>query len=189
MRNYILFLFLLSAIGVSAQGTTMRDVFRQMPDTIVPYLTANNRLDFIDFIDSQMEAEVTNSFGGKSKMQKLTDRYVMLELSQASSLQMRLLSVETPVDSANQIICMVRNYGKDIRESKICFYSLQWRQLDNHDYLVWPTKAKMYEAYLSEKEDELTIKPSSFLDQPANEEQKSETFLSTKLKWRNKFVN
>ncbi len=189
MRNYILTLFLFSAIGAFAQGTTMRDVFRQMPDTIVPYLTANNRLDFIDFVDSHMEAEVTNSLGGKSKMLKLNDRYVMLELSEASSLQMRLLSVEMPVDSANQIICMVQNFGNEIRESKICFYSLKWRLLCSNDYLVWSEKPNMYEANLSEEEDVLTLKPSSFLDQPAYEEQKPKEILSIKLKWNGRFIN
>ena len=54
----------------------MRDVFKQMPDSLIPYLSSNNRLDFIDFIDSKMDAEVANSLGGKSRMQKLTDKYV-----------------------------------------------------------------------------------------------------------------
>ena len=62
-RGLMAGIFLCLTLTVMSQ-TTMRDVFRQMPDSIVPYLTENNRLDFIDFIDSNMKAEVTNAFGG-----------------------------------------------------------------------------------------------------------------------------
>ena len=35
----------------SADGVKIRDVFREMPDSLMPYLSLNNRLDFIDFIE------------------------------------------------------------------------------------------------------------------------------------------
>ena len=38
----------------------MREVFQRMPAMMLPYLTENNKLDFIDFIDSGMKAEVRN---------------------------------------------------------------------------------------------------------------------------------
>ena len=40
------------AAGARAQGIEIRDVFRQMPDTVVPYLSQNNRLDLVDFVDA-----------------------------------------------------------------------------------------------------------------------------------------
>ena len=76
MRKIFISLFMFVCFGVSAQEATMRDVFKQMPDSLIPYLSSNNRLDFIDFIDSKMDAEVANSLGGKSRMQKLTDKYI-----------------------------------------------------------------------------------------------------------------
>ena len=85
----------------------MRDVIKQMPDTLVPYLKQNALLDFIDFKDSGMKAEVSNDFGGKSQLVELTDDFALLTLNSASQIQMRLLDVKEPVDSANQIICMV----------------------------------------------------------------------------------
>ena len=87
-------------------------------------------MDLIDFTASKMNAEVDNTLGGKSRMQKLTDRYVSITLNEASSLEMKLLPVKEKVDSANQIVCMVRTYGKDVRESTISFYSVKWKKLD-----------------------------------------------------------
>ena len=127
MRKLFLLLVLVTTCNLSAQ-MKMRDVFKQMPDSLVPYLDANNRLDFIDFIDSGMLSEVTNSLGGKSVMQKLTDDALQIQLTESSSLSMRLLDVSEQVDSVNQIVCFIRTYGSDLRESQISFYSVKWHQ-------------------------------------------------------------
>jgi len=164
----------------------MRDVFCQMPDSIVPYLAKNNRLDFVDFIDSNMDAVVTNSLGGKSKMKKLTANYASLQLNDAASLEMRLLPVTAPVDSAQQIICLVRTYGKDFRESTVTFYSLKWRQLPVADYLV--SDARAFVAKLAEDAPILTLTTIDYLDSPANEEQKTHPQSLTTLKWEGRFV-
>lgn len=65
MRKWIVAALFASITGqVSAQDVTIRDIFKQMPDSLMPYLSQNNRLDFIDFLDSHMKAEVRNTFGG-----------------------------------------------------------------------------------------------------------------------------
>ena len=48
------------------QAQEAKTCFKNMPDSICPLLSAVNRADFIDFLESKMKAEVTNSFGGKS---------------------------------------------------------------------------------------------------------------------------
>lgn len=187
MRKIFISLFMFVCFGVSAQEVTMRDVFKQMPDSLIPYLSSNNRLDFIDFIDSKMDAEVANSLGGKSRMQKLTDKYVSLALNEAASLEMMLLPVSEPVDSTSQIICMIRTYGKDIRESTVDFYSMKWRLLKTSDYLTPATD--MFVATLNEETSTMTLTPEVKLDTPANEEQKELVKTSITLKWNNGFVN
>ena len=178
--------FLCLTLTVMSQ-TTMRDVFRQMPDSIVPYLTENNRLDFIDFIDSNMKAEVTNAFGGKSEMQKLTDDFLSLHLNAAASIEMRLLDVKEPVDSVSRIVCLVSTLGSDVRESKVAFYSLKWNPLPTERYVQLP--AEMFVAKLSDQEQTLTVTRVHKLDVPANEEQKVLSETSTILKWTGVFVN
>ncbi len=46
------------------QAQEAKTCFKNMPDSICPLLSAVNRADFIDFLESKMKAEVTNSFGG-----------------------------------------------------------------------------------------------------------------------------
>lgn len=189
MRSIFLPL-LLAATLVAVAQTTIRDVFKQMPDSIVPYLDANNRLDFIDFIDSGMKAEVNNALGGKSVLQKLTDDFLDLSLNEAATLQMRLLDIAEPIDSANQVICMVRTYGSDIRESTVQFYSIKWRLLPTADYLTMPESdgLTMFIATFGEQEPTLTLQSECRLDAPANEEQKEIGKKQITLKWKGRFV-
>lgn len=188
VKRIIVSLFLMQSLGIAAQEMTIREAFKHMPDTIVPYLTENNRLDFVDFIDSNMEAEVTNSLGGKSKMLVMSGQYASILLNDAASLEMCLLPVAEPVDSASYIICLVRTYGTEIRESTVDFYSLQWRQLDRAAYLKWPD-SDTFEARLDEQASSLTLQPVSYADAPASEEQKKLSKPSIILKWKDAFVN
>ena len=99
---------------------------------------------------------------------------------------MRLLDVETPVDSAQQIVCVVSTYGTDVRESTIRFFSLTWKPLPVADYLVLPDE--MVVATIGDNEPTLTLQYECRLNAPANEEQKEITKPSTILKWMGKYV-
>ena len=171
MRKTTLLFCLLLALEISAQ-TTVRDLLKSMPDSIIPYLSENNRLDMIDFMESDMDAVVTNSLGGKSQLLKLTDQYASIKLSEASSVAMRLLDVSTPVDSLSQILCLVRTYGSDIRESSIEFYSLAWRPLPTAIFFSKPSY--MFSAMLNDEEPQLTLRQEMHVDKMGMED-KEET--------------
>ena len=185
MRKLTLFLSLLYAVGLSAQ-TVIRDVFKTMPDSVIPYLTKNNRLDMIDFMASNMDAIVTNALGGKSQMLALTDQYAFIRLSESSDLAMRLLDVTSSVDSASQVICLVHTYGSDIRESCVTFYSLSWRQLLTTDYFLQP--AETFIATLGEEIPTLTLTKKLYFEGLLKEEQEDVKEVSIILKWDGRFV-
>ena len=121
-------LALLLMIATTSMAQQMKDYFRQMPDKILPLLTTNNRLDMLDFLDSNMKAEVRNIFDGTSELTTLTDEYLFLQLTEASHVEMRLLETTEPVDSSHTIICIVNTAGVSAQESVVRFYSAQWRQ-------------------------------------------------------------
>ena len=180
MRFFLLNMLLLLTCAIQAQ-VKMRDVIKEMPDSVIPYLTHNARLDFIDFIDSGMKAEVSNELNGKSQMTELTDDFASLTLNSASQIQMRLLDVNETIDNARQIICMVRTFGKDMRESTIGFYSVQWRPLPIGERITLPSY--MHHIVLSSQAPELTVERETALDMPANEDQKEEIKALNIFKW------
>ena len=113
----------------SAQNLKMRDVFKQMPDSLMPYLTANNRLDFIDFMDSNMKAEVTNMTGGTSEMTALTDDSLSIRMSDALRVDMLLLDLDGPVDSIHQVVVFIETFLMDslYGESVCKTYTTDWQ--------------------------------------------------------------
>ena len=165
----------------------MSDVISRMPDTVVPYLNENMKLDLIDFIHSGMKAEVTNNLGGKSVLQKLSDHYSLWQLNEAATMEMLLLDAVEPIDStsnASKIICVVKTWGTDIQESSISFYSMEWQSLHAQQYIQLPDEAcKMS---LSEEKSTLTLSPECQLDYPTNEEQKVVTKPLIVYNWNGK---
>ncbi|MBR1388570.1 MAG: DUF3256 family protein [Prevotella sp.] len=109
----------------------MKDVFRQMPDSLMPYLSENNRLDFIDFLESNMKAEVKNQLGGISEMTALTDDSLSIQASQALRVDMILLPLIVPTDSCSQVICFVQTFGTDSvsMQTTVEYFTPKWKRL------------------------------------------------------------
>lgn len=84
----------LSVLTTSAQ-TTIRDAFKAMPDSLMPYLTANNRLDLMDFMDAKMKAVVTNLLDGQTEMTFLSDDSLSIRMSEALTIEMKTQKVDT----------------------------------------------------------------------------------------------
>lgn len=184
MKSTLIVILLLLSFGSSAQ-TEMSQVLKQMPESVVPYLSANNRLDLIDFVDSNMKAEVHNLFDGKTELVKLTPQYAAFSLNEAVRMEIRLLDVFEPVDSANQLICLVRTYGSgDVQDSQVEFYSVNWRKLDTATYIELPDT--MFTAALNENSSTITLTIASPLDRPVSEEQKAPEKVLTSFEWDGK---
>ena len=137
-RLFVIGFLMSSLLSLCGAQPKMRDIFLQMPNSMLPYLTENNKLDFIDFIDSNMDAVVTNELGGKSQMLELSDKHLTLKVSASAIIKMHLMPVNEPVDSCNQVICMLTTYGQDIKESKLEVFSVHWRPLDAERYVDIP---------------------------------------------------
>ena len=113
----------------SAQEQTLRDVFRQIPDSLMPSLSQNNRLDFIDFMDSNMKASVRNLLGGTSEMTALTDDSLSVRMSDALRIDMLLLTLDEPVDTIRQVVVFAESFLTDsvYQETELKFYTPDWQ--------------------------------------------------------------
>ena len=114
--------------------TPIRQWFSAMPDSVMPLLTKNNRLDFIDFIDCGMTAVVTNRFDGKSRMDTLTDDFLLVSYTSSCEVTMKLL----PVNDSTDVLCMVTTALATVPDSRITFYDAHWQPLSTKDYIDEP---------------------------------------------------
>lgn len=90
---------------LATTAQTLRDAFASMPDSLVPTLTRNNRLDLMDFMDARMKAAVTNRLGGETLMTHFSSDSLCVRLSDALTIEMKMPAADTAA-----VVCMKRVY-------------------------------------------------------------------------------
>ena len=134
MKKLTMFLCLACAWMCSLQAQEAKTFFKNMPDSLSPLLTAVNRADCIDFLESKMKAEVTNRFGGKSEMTELAPDYIRIQMTPQSSWQMKLLAV----NDSTQVICTVSTACAPACDSSLRFYTTDWKPLADSQFISLP---------------------------------------------------
>ena len=130
MKKLIISLFFpLAALSVQAQEA--RTLFVNMPDSLCPLLSAVNRADCIDFLDSKMRAVVTNTL----QLLVITreDGKLFLTVVDTDTGQ-ALRRLPLPGDTA-RVICAVSTVSAPVADSRIHFYTTDWRELPAEAYL------------------------------------------------------
>jgi hypothetical protein len=132
MKRFFLLVSLFVCVSLQAQN--MKELFIAIPDTLSPLLTKVNREDFGDFLASNMKAEVRNRFGKDSEMTELTDDYLYIKMTSASSMEMKML----PLNDSLKVICVIQTYRAPVADSQIRFYDTDWNQLDGSLFIDLP---------------------------------------------------
>jgi len=116
------------------QAQEMKDVFIQMPDSVSGVLTKVNRADCVDFLASNMKAQVTNRYNRQSELKVLTKDYLLLQATPQSLWEMKLL----PVNDSTKIVCFIRSVCAPVCDSRVEFYTTDWKPLVRSEYLKPP---------------------------------------------------
>ena len=169
-RILLIVLTFFCAMPMVAQN--MKSVFIAMPDSITPLLTKVNKEDCVDFLDSNMKAEVKNRFDGTAEMKVLTEDYTLVQTSEVGTLEMKLF----PVNDSTKVVCMVKTVCASACDSEICFYTSDWKQeLDRKSYLQWPDAGAFFlpkdslseeDVFIRQKADMHLMKASLSKDAP-----------------------
>lgn len=137
MKRLIVLLFFFTTFCL-VRAQEAKTCFINMPDSMNVLFTSVNRADFVDFLESNMKAEVSNRLGGKSEMTRLTADYIRIKTTPQSEWQMKLLSV----NDSTKIICTVSTVSAPVADSHIRFYTSDWQELPLADRLpALPVKA------------------------------------------------
>lgn len=122
----IFFVLLAFVVAFAAQAKSLRELWVSMPDSLVPVLSQNMRVEFVELQDMKVKAEVTTLLGDTSVLDTLTNDFMQVRLNRVCTLQMKVL----PQTDGDSIICMVRTLAAPEKESEVMFFDQQWRQLD-----------------------------------------------------------
>lgn len=125
---------------VCMQAQEMKTLFISMPDSVAPLLTKVNREDCVDFLDSNMKAEVKNRFGKPSELKKLTSDYLLMQVTSQSNMEMKLL----PMNDSVKVICLINTACASACDSEIRFFSTDWKELPRKDFIQAPSIDAFY---------------------------------------------
>lgn len=120
---------LLLLLTAPLQAQRVKDMWINMPDSLIPYLNKNMRTELVDFVNMKVKAEVKNLLGEESVMDTLTSNYLCVTLNEAATVQMRML----PQLNGDSIMCMVRSTHGPATDSELSFWSKNWQRLEQKD--------------------------------------------------------
>jgi len=182
MNKRLLFFIFQSSFFIScaAAQPLMRDVFAAMPDSVLPMVTKNNRLDCIDFIENNMQARVRNKVDSYVTLEALTADYARFRTSDVSFMEMKLLPLDTvPSDSLGSgfVLCVVTTVesGEDGTERRIADSNIRFL---NADWSTLPADSPITTASILQQRDGdafFTVAPADSLRNAAAEARRSLT--------------
>ena len=126
---FLLLLLFLQALSISAKS--MLEIWKSMPDSMLPYIDRNHRQEMTDFIAMGLKGDVDNLLQGKSIMDTLTQSYIHVTLNESAIMQLRRL----PFNGGDSLVCVVRTWKGPVMESEVSFYNQDWQALDTHSMI------------------------------------------------------
>lgn len=113
----IIICFLTCWLGASAQS--LREVWIEMPDSILPYLSKSQRTELADYVEMKAEPAVLSTFGDSVRIERMTNNYLLLKANEATRLEIKLLD--------NNTLALVQTWMAPAAESKLSLFNLQWQ--------------------------------------------------------------
>ena len=113
----IIICFLTCWLGISAQS--LREVWIEMPDSILPYLSKSQRTELADYVEMKAEPAVLSTFGDSVRIERMTNNYLLLKANEATRLEIKLLD--------NNTLALVQTWMAPAAESKLSLFNLQWQ--------------------------------------------------------------
>ena len=120
---------MMASLGMEAKS--MKDLLVSMPDSMMPTLNSNMRLEFAELQEMGVKAEVKNLLGEVSVMDTLTQDFVQVRMSKVSTLQMKKL----PMENGDSVLCVVKSFAGPEKESELYFFNQEWKVLDASRFL------------------------------------------------------
>jgi len=127
---------------VHAQTTTplIKDFFAAMPDSLLPLMTQNDRLDCIDYIENHMQARIHNKFDEDVELETLTADYLRLRTSSSTYQEMKLFLL----NDTTPLFCIIATTLQGdslqrIEDSVVRFYDKNFQKLPTTKYLEMPS--------------------------------------------------
>lgn len=127
--KYVMMLVLVMCVA-QAPAQTMKEVWSAMPDSVMPLLSKNNRLDCVDYWEAGQQGDVKNRLEGKVSILFMNEDSLAVADTESSSYEMKLKKGER----GDLLSITVRRVVKtgDITDWTERVFSPVWQLLDEY---------------------------------------------------------
>lgn len=126
MKVILALIFMLFGYSSMSAQKTMKDLIKEMPKEILPYLDVNQLNEIKQFVGLKDTVMVKNMLEGTLSIDSVSNDFAKITPNKAMTLQMKLLSR----NDSTQIICMIKTINKPVKESHVYFFSTAWEKLE-----------------------------------------------------------
>lgn len=108
----------------------------EMPADVLPLITRNARLDMLDYMQLDSIYRVKNLLGGESYIEKLDSSYVKLHITDASSLEIKILQLK----SGANMVAAIYTVGdaNTVSDSRLLMFDPSMKPVATKDYFKQP---------------------------------------------------
>ena len=139
-------LFAISLAALMSSSLSAQDIkhyFTKSPSALFHPIDSLDRTQMCNLMDKGNSTGVITMFGDSVKMHKLTDSFIAFSHS----------NVDIQIKLSDDVIVIVRTYGKESRNSEVSFYDTSWKQKSSWIYgsvhsKQMPSDKKIYEALI-----------------------------------------
>jgi hypothetical protein len=126
MKYLFLLVFYVSALPAAVKAQDMASLFTGMPNEYILQLEDAWRKDLVELYRAGKPATLDNTMKGRSTLVQLTPDYLLLQSSERSVVEMKLL----PLINQTNIICVITTVSAPVADSRVAFYTTDWKRLD-----------------------------------------------------------
>lgn len=108
-------------VAFDGQARTAGDFFVEAPDSELPLLDVNTRMDMLDYFTNGFSTPSKNVYEGSSRVLSAEDRRIELQLSRDASMQIGVTSVK-----GDTLIAVVETVLTPVADSSVRFYHTDW---------------------------------------------------------------
>lgn len=133
--KYIFSLILLLA-GVSGmKAQTIKDVILSIPDNIITGLSMEQKEQLCEGVSNDSVSLdtviIANALNGELKRDMISSDFVEFQTSEVGTLQIKVL----PLVNDSKILCVVKTVCSDACDSRIQFYTMDWKLLPEQNLI------------------------------------------------------
>ena len=121
----LLFGLCLAAMPITMMAQQVCKMWVSMPASVAGALEKSGRQELLDLKQMKKTAAIAGPLGEKCSLDTLTADFLSVRMNDVYTLQMKML----PTSSGDSLLCLVQTYAGPQPESRIAFYSPDWKAL------------------------------------------------------------